>query len=85
MSKVATSTYQTTHRYDFALDGGAQGTINLRGPKLPSGALVTDAIVQVDTIPTGTGASIAATTGESAADVQAAAAISGAPGSSAPS
>lgn len=77
--RFATSSYINTYRYDFATEGGATGTIVLRGPKLPSGAIVTDALIQVDTVPVGAGASIALTTGETAADLQAVAAISGAP------
>jgi hypothetical protein len=79
MTRVATASYISSYRYDFAVDGGATGTITLHGPKLPSGALVTDAVVIVDTAPVGAGASIALTTGEGAGDIQAAAAISGAP------
>jgi hypothetical protein len=79
MTRLATSSYVHTSRYDFATDGGAQGTIALRGPKLPNKAIITDALIQVDQSPTGVGASIAVTTGETANDVQAVAAISGAP------
>lgn len=84
MSKVITSSYVQTYRYDQAVDGGAISTIKFRGQAaIPSGALVTDAVLVVDTIPAGTGASISVGTGEGAADVQASAAITGAPWSTA--
>jgi len=68
--------------YDFAKDGGAVGNVNLRGPALPSGAIVTDALVHVDT-PLGSGGGATVAVGvESTTDVQAAAAVSGAPWSS---
>ncbi len=68
------------YEYDFAVDGGAVGTINLRGPRLPSGFVVLDSVVEVLTAPTSGGAAtLAATTGEAAGDIVAAAAISGAP------
>lgn len=34
--------------YDFATDAGAIGALNLRGDKIPSGALVLSAVVKVD-------------------------------------
>jgi len=42
--------------YDFALDGGAVGTIALRGDKLPKGAVVTDGKLHVLTAVTSGGA-----------------------------
>lgn len=65
--------------YDFATDGGATGDIALRGEAVPSGAIITDALLLVDTIPTSGGAATIAVKVEGAADIQAAAAISGAP------
>lgn len=70
--------------YDFATDGGAISTIALRGgdAPLPSGAIVTDALIVVETPLTGASATVAVQV-EAAADVQAAAAVSGAPWSTA--
>lgn len=42
--------------YDFAKDGGAVGTIALRGPKLPSAAVITDGKIHVITAVTSSGA-----------------------------
>lgn len=64
--------------YSFAADGGAVGTINL-GAQLPAGAVVLSAYIEVTTVPTSAGAPTIALQLESAGDVQAAAAISGAP------
>lgn len=68
--------------YSFAADAGAQGTINL-GAQLPSGAAILSAYIEVVTPPTSGGAATIAVQLESAGDVQAAAAISGAPWSTA--
>lgn len=71
--------------YDFAVDGGGIGSITMRaigGGALPSGAIITDSIVEVLTIPTSGGAATIAVQAEAANDVVAAAAISGAPWSS---
>ncbi len=65
--------------YSFALDGGATGDITLRGDSLPSGAIITDALIHVDTIPTSGGAATIAIKVEGAADINAADLISGAP------
>lgn len=64
--------------YSFAVDGGAVGTITLRGDPIPNGAVVRGGYINVATVPTGAGATISAGI-EAAADLQAAAAISGAP------
>lgn len=69
--------------YDFAVDGGAVGDITLRGDKIPNGAVIVDALLHVDTVPTSAGAATIAVKSEAAADIQAAAAISGAPWSTA--
>jgi hypothetical protein len=72
------------YEYDFAVDGGVVGDIPLRliageGP-VPVGSIIDGKNVAVDvlTVPVGAGATIALKI-DSAADVQAAAAISGAP------
>ncbi|GAA2159361.1 hypothetical protein [Glycomyces lechevalierae] len=65
--------------YDFAVDGGAVGDIALRGDRIPSGAVILDSLVKVDTALTSGGAATVAVKVESAADVNAADAISGAP------
>lgn len=65
--------------YDFAVEGGAQGTIGLMGATLiPSGATILGGWLEVHTIVTGVGASVAIQV-EAANDIVAAAAISGAP------
>lgn len=65
--------------YDFTTDGGATGAINLRGGTIPSGAIITDALMHVDTAPTSGGAATISVNSEGAGDINAAAAISGAP------
>lgn len=72
------------YEYDFAVDGGAVSTINMRPvggsqPQIPSGAIVDQATVEVLTIPTSGGAPTVAVQVEGAGDTIAAAAISGAP------
>lgn len=70
-----------TGEYDFAIDGGAIGTIVLRssdGP-IPSGSYISQSVVDVLTpFTTGAGAT-AALTIEGAGDVVAATIVSGAP------
>lgn len=63
--------------YDFAVHGGAIGSINL-GVALPPGAIVIDGMMKVITAPVGSGASIGVMLAASG-DVVAVAAISGAP------
>ena len=65
--------------YSFALDGGAVSDITLRGDSLPSGAIITDALIHVDTVLTSGGAATVAIKVEGAADINAADLISGAP------
>jgi hypothetical protein len=65
--------------YDFAVDGGAAGDITLRGDAIPSGAIIVDALIDVETILTSAGAATVAIKTEGAADINAADAISGAP------
>lgn len=65
--------------YDFATEGGAVGDITLRGDAVPSGAIVTDVLIHVDTVLTSGGSATVAIKLEGAADMNAADAISGAP------
>lgn len=64
--------------YDFAVDGGAISSITLRGETIPQGAVIENTLIRVQTALTGVGASVALSS-EGAADLQAVAAISGAP------
>jgi len=76
------------YEYDFAVDGGAIGAKNLRAkngapPQLPSGFIVTDTIIDVQTVCTSaTNAGTIAVKLEAANDIVSAAAVSGAPFSS---
>lgn len=71
-------------RYDFAQDGGAVGAILLMGGTfLPSGAVILGGYVEVVTPPTSGGAATIALQIEAANDLVNAAAISGAPWSTA--
>lgn len=65
--------------YSFASEGGAVGDITLRGDSIPSGAVIIDALLHIDTALTSGGAATVAIKVESAADINAADAISGAP------
>ena len=72
--------------YDFAVDGGAVGAITLRaapgdaqGAVLPAGSVITGGYIEVDTPFTSGGAATVSVGSEAAADLQAAAAVSGAP------
>lgn len=70
--------------YSFATDGGAVSTITLRsndGP-IPSGSYIMGGLIEVDSALTSGGAATVSVGSEAAADLQAAAAISGAPWSS---
>lgn len=69
--------------YSFAQDGGAVSTITLRGDTIPSGAIITDALLHVDTIPTSGGAATISIGTEAAADIQSAANYNAAPYSTA--
>lgn len=67
-------------RYDFAVDGGAVGDIDLtKSAVVPAGAVIMGGFVEVDTVPTSGGSATIAVKVEGAADIVAAAAISGAP------
>ena len=68
--------------YDFTVDGGAVGDIPFRGDGVPLGAIISDVMIDVLTVVTGASATLAIKL-ESAADLQSAAAISGAPWSTA--
>jgi hypothetical protein len=59
--------------YDFAVDGGAIGAITLRGDTLPSGAVILDSLVEVNTLVTTASSGTVALSVESAADLRAAA------------
>lgn len=71
--------------YDFAVDGGAIGSIPMRGGTatlgggLQSGAVVMSGYIEVDTPLTSGGAATVAVTSEGAGDIQAAAVVTGAP------
>ncbi len=65
--------------YSFAIDGGAVGDIALRGDTIPSGAIITDVLLDVTTVPTSGGAATIAIKAQSAADLQAAALLDAAP------
>lgn len=68
-----------TAYYDFAEDGGAVGAITLRGDKVPSGAIVLNAVVDVTTAVTSGGAATVAIHAQSAADLRAADVLATAP------
>jgi hypothetical protein len=65
--------------YDFSVDGGVSGDITLRGDSIPSGAIIIDALLHVDTVVTSGGAATLAIKTEGAADINAADLVSGAP------
>lgn len=69
--------------YDFSKQGGTEGDITLAGEPLPKNAIVWDGVVDVITPLEGVGATAAVSTSQSADDLIAAAAISGAPWSTA--
>jgi hypothetical protein len=66
-------------RYDFAVDGGAVGTITITAQKIPANAFVLGGLVEVDVVPTSGGSATIAVQVEAANDTVNAAAISGAP------
>jgi hypothetical protein len=65
--------------YDFATDGGAVGALNLRGDKIPSGARVLSAHIDVATVVTGGAGATVSLGVEGAADIRAAATLTTAP------
>jgi hypothetical protein len=66
-------------RYDFAVDGGAIGTITISAENIPANAIILGGVVEVDTAVTSGGAGTLAIQVEAAGDIVAAAAVSGAP------
>jgi hypothetical protein len=76
-------TAQIRASYDFAVDGGAVGTITLRGQGVPAGATVLGGYIEVFTPLTSGGAATAAAQVEGAGDLLAASVITGAPWSTA--
>ena len=68
------------YAYDFAVDGGGTTAIPLRGDAIPSGAIITDALIDVETALTGgTVTDTVQLNAEGTADLQAAAARNAAP------
>lgn len=66
--------------YDFAVDGGAVGTITLRGDGgVPAGSVILGGYVEVDTAVTSGGAATVGVNSEAAGDIVAATVVSGAP------
>lgn len=81
-----TALKEAAGEFDFAVDGGAVSTITLRSKKnvstgntIPAGSVIMGGYVEVDTVFTSGGAATVAITAESAGDLVAAAAVSGAP------
>lgn len=67
-------------RYDFAVDGGAVGDIDLtKTASIPAGSVILGGFMEVDTVPTSGGSATVAVKVEGAGDIVGAAAISGAP------
>lgn len=70
-------------RYDFAVDGGAVGDIDLTSTEqIPDNAVVLGGFIEVDTALTSGGSATVALKVESAADLQTAAGVGSAPWSS---
>lgn len=68
------------YQYDFAIDGGATGTITLRGDPMPSTFIIQNAELDVITLLAGgAGATGAVSTGQGAGDLVAATIVAGAP------
>ncbi|MFD6069435.1 hypothetical protein [Amycolatopsis lurida] len=77
---------EASGEYDFAVDGGAVGTITLRsaggaslGNVIPAGSVITGGYLEVDTAVTSGGAATLAVNSEGAGDLVAATVVSGAP------
>lgn len=66
-------------KYSFASLGGAQGAITLTGDTIPSGAIILNSFLVVDTVVTSGGAATVSIGVESATDLRAAATLSTAP------
>jgi hypothetical protein len=69
--------------YDFAVDGGATGTLTLRGDQIPAGAVIVDSLINVKTKPESGGEATISLGGEAEGDLQAAKKVSEAPWSTA--
>ena len=69
--------------YDFAIQGGTAGVIYLNGDPLPDNCIVWDGCIDVYDPIVGAGATMALTTGQAANDLSTAAAVAGAPWSTA--
>src|SRR5690606_39991422 len=67
-------------RYDFAVDGGAVGDIELASEAIPPNALVLGGVLEVDTALTSGGSATVGVTVESAGDIVTAGSIGSAPG-----
>ena len=66
--------------YDFAVDGGAIGTITLRGDNtIPNNSYILGGFIEVDTAVTSGGAATLGVNSEAAGDVLTATVVSGAP------
>jgi len=71
-------------KYDSAIDGAAVGAHTLRGDAIPKGAIILDTLIRVTTIADSTNhTATIALKAESGADLATAAAVSGAPWSTA--
>lgn len=69
--------------YDFAVQGGAVGTIVLNGDNtIPAGSVIMGGYIEVDTAVTSGGAATLGVNSEAAGDILAATVVSGAPWSS---
>lgn len=76
---AGTGTKFSRGRYDFAVDGGAVGSINITAEQIPANAIILGGVVEVDTIVTSGGAGALAIQVEGAGDIVASAVVSGAP------
>lgn len=70
---------QMRGQYSFAVDGGAVGSTNMTQESIPANAVVLGGFVEVDTAGASSASGTLAITLESAGDIVAAAAVSGAP------
>lgn len=66
-------------RYDFAVDGGAVGSIDISTASIPAGSIILGGFAEVDTAVTSGGSGTLAISVEAANDIITAAAVSGAP------
>lgn len=73
---------QAVYDYVFERDGGLVGTFLMRGPALPDNAVITDAYIDVITVPTSGGAATIGLGFASTTDINDEDAISGVPWSS---